>query len=71
MAERVVDAFGLGDLVEIRFASDAPDEWQGGRIVGHQSPGVWVELNDGSKWFVTNRRRIRGRRPAYPGTSAP
>ena len=33
--------------------------WLSGVVVGHQSPAVWVQTEDGRAWFVTNRRRIR------------
>lgn len=50
-----------GDRVEIYFESHREPEagWQVGTVVALDHPGVWVETDDGTRWFVTNRRRIR------------
>ncbi len=58
MAQRLTDRFAPGAQVEIWLPDEA---WHAGRVLGHQPPGVWVQLPNGSLWFVTNTRRIRPR----------
>jgi hypothetical protein len=33
--------------------------WHEGVVVGYAFPGIWVQTEEGARWFVTNRRRIR------------
>ena len=55
-SRRLVDRYPVGMLVEIMLA-DA--RWRSGRVVRHDHPGLWVETEQGSHWFVTNGRHIR------------
>lgn len=59
MTLRLSEAYRAGDAVEIVFEVDDDARWLLGRVVGSQPPGLWVRLTDGSRWFVTNTRRIR------------
>jgi hypothetical protein len=59
MTKRLVDEYQPGDPVEVFFTREDIEEWRRGRAVSLQHPGVWVRLDDGSMWFVTNTRRIR------------
>ena len=59
MTARLSEAYRAGDLVEIVFEIDGVARWLTGQVVGFQHPGLWVRLPDGSRWFVTNTRRIR------------
>ncbi len=56
MAKRLVELYREGQDVEIRLADGG---WYTGRVVRLDHPGVWVRLDDGSQWFVTNGRNIR------------
>ncbi|HEX6385322.1 MAG TPA: hypothetical protein VF177_11680, partial [Anaerolineae bacterium] len=56
MAKRLTELYQPGDQVEITFGHN---EWQPGRVVRHDHPGVWVQTMDGRIWFVTNGRHIR------------
>jgi hypothetical protein len=64
MAQRLIDLYQPGDPVEINLAASQgdnwqPDNWQPGRILRHDPPGVWVQMENGRQWFVTNGRKIR------------
>ena len=59
MAQRLVEKYRIGDLVEIFFQGDEGDEWRPARIVALQHPGVWAQTEDRRVWFVTNSKRIR------------
>lgn len=59
MAARLTETYQVGDLVEVTFKDDEAGEWLAAQVVGHQPPGLWVQMQDGSLWFVTNTRRIR------------
>jgi hypothetical protein len=56
MVQRLAELYPKGERVEIRLRDEA---WYAGLVVRHDHPGVWVHLDDGSQWFVTNRRSIR------------
>lgn len=58
--KRLIDLYRPGDPVQIYLA-----DWQSGRVVAHQPPAVWVELSNGTRWFVTNGRHIRPEPPAH------
>jgi hypothetical protein len=64
MAQRLVDAYGVGARVEILLTVDDTEVWRAGRVAGHQFPAVWV-VTDGDRklWFVTNAKRIRPEGP--------
>jgi hypothetical protein len=64
---RLVELYRLGDAVEIYFSDE--EEWRKGLVVAHQPPAVWVRTEEGSVWFVTNGRRIRGRNDDKPGAT--
>lgn len=57
MAQRLHERFAVGQLVEIYFTQ--LDQWLRGQVMRFDSPGVWVQTDDGRPWFVTNGRRIR------------
>jgi hypothetical protein len=57
MAARIVDLYPLSAPVEILLDK----KWVAGRVARHDYPAVWVEIANGSSWFVTNGRRIRKR----------
>ena len=57
MAARLVDSYPVGTPVDILLDK----KWVAGRVVRHDYPAVWVEIANGSYWFVTNGRRIRTR----------
>lgn len=64
MVLRLTELFRVGDKVEIYLEqrSEQPNvvsEWRAGTVVALDHPGVWVETVSGTRWFVTNRRRIR------------
>lgn len=59
MALRLSELYDVGDRVDVRFEDLGDDGWLPARVLGFQRPGVWVQLPDGSAWFVTNTRRIR------------
>ncbi len=59
MTARLSETYRAGDRVEIVFEIDGVARWLPGQVVGPQPPGLWVQLPDGSMWFVTNTRRIR------------
>ncbi|MDX1664905.1 MAG: hypothetical protein R3272_14030 [Candidatus Promineifilaceae bacterium] len=67
MVKRLIDRYQLGDRVEICLTSspgcEAEEGWVAGRVTAHAFPGIWVETDEGGRWFVTNSRRIR---PASP-----
>lgn len=62
MPKRLAELYQLQEPVEI-LLRNAGSRWVAGRVVAYDFPGVWVETANGSRWFVTNRRRIRHRRP--------
>lgn len=66
MTARLSETYRSGDLVEIVFGGDGGERWLTGRVVGFQRPGLWVQLPDGSLWFLTNTRRIRPASMAGP-----
>ncbi len=55
MAKRLVDRFEIGQFVAIELG----EQWNLGKVVRHDHPGVWVQVRDGRLWFVTNGRRIK------------
>jgi hypothetical protein len=60
VAQRLVDAYAVGDRVEILMTIDDVEVWRPGRVAGHQFPAVWVVTDaDRKLWFVTNGKRIR------------
>jgi hypothetical protein len=56
---RLTELYRPGDPVEVYFA--ATEQWLPATVLGHQPPGVWVRVEDGRVWFVTNGKRIRPR----------
>lgn len=69
VVKRLVETYAVGDRVELLFADELAEEWRPGRVAGLQHPGVWVQTDDRSLWYVTNVKRIRalatpGPRPA-------
>lgn len=58
MPPRLSELYQPGDEVEICFDSDDP-VWLAARVIGPQTPGLWVQTKDQRLWFVTNGRRIR------------
>lgn len=61
MSIRLVERFAVGDSVDVAFTAPDGERWVAGRVVAHAHPGVWVRIGDGSRWFVTNGKRIRER----------
>jgi hypothetical protein len=59
MKERLVEMFKLHERVEIYLKIAPGADWYPGRVIQLDHPGVWVEIVEGSHWFVTNRGRIR------------
>lgn len=59
MKKRLVEMYGVNEQVEIFLKDVHGASWRPGRVIQHDDPGVWVEIVDGSQWFVTNRQRIR------------
>lgn len=59
MGQRLTDQYPVGTAVEIQFAGDPAARWWVGLVVAHASPGVWVALAGGRRFFVTNTRRIQ------------
>ena len=57
MPERLAEKYRNGDRVLVYFAVE--DRWLAGRVVARDHPGVWVQIADGSLWFVTHPHRIR------------
>jgi len=57
MATRLIDLYQPNDLVEITFKDS--DQWIAAIVLRHEPPGIWVVMSDGSRWFVTNTRRVR------------
>jgi hypothetical protein len=53
---RLVELYPVESCVEIMLGEA---NWAAGIVIGHQHPGVWVRVQNGRSWFVTNRRRIR------------
>lgn len=64
--KRLVELYRPGCPVEILLQGWDGAAWCPGRVVAQAHPGVWVQVEDGGRWFVTNGRRIRPR----PGTEA-
>jgi hypothetical protein len=58
---RLAEVYRAGDAVEVYF-TDA-EEWRPGVVVAVQPPAVWVRMEEGTLWFVTNGRRIRQEGP--------
>ena len=56
MAERLIELYPVGTAVEICLGEQI---WLPGVVVAQQHPAVWVRVEDGRSWFVTNRGRIR------------
>jgi hypothetical protein len=56
MPKRLSELYAIGTHVELRL-SDAG--WSAGRVVAHDFPGIWVAIEKGGRWFVTNHRHIR------------
>jgi len=56
MAQRLIDLYSVGEVVEITFGHDV---WRRAIVRQLQHPGLWVQTVDGQLWFVTNTRRIR------------
>lgn len=56
MVKRLSESYATGDAVQITF-----DEvnWRVARVIAHDPPGMWVQTEDGRRWFVTNTRRVR------------
>lgn len=59
MPPRLSETYQPGDQVEIVLEVNGEGRWLPGRVLAHQHPGLWVRTGDGSRWFVTNTRRIR------------
>ncbi len=59
MKDRLVETFGLQEQVEIYLKTTQGAAWYPGRVIQLDHPGIWVEIIEGSQWFVTNRGRIR------------
>jgi hypothetical protein len=53
---RLIDLYPVESRVEIMLGEA---NWAAGIVIRHQHPGVWVQVQNGRSWFVTNRRRIR------------
>jgi hypothetical protein len=53
---RLIDLYPVESRVEIMLDEE---NWAAGIVIWHQHPGVWVRVQNGRSWFVTNRRRIR------------
>jgi hypothetical protein len=65
MAQRLVEIYQPGEVVEVFFAGAEDSKWRPARVLGSQHPGVWVQTEgDRRLWFVTNGKRIR---PLSPG----
>jgi hypothetical protein len=56
MAQRLIERYQVGDLVEITF-DDV--HWQPATVRQQQHPGLWVQTTDGRIWYVTNTQHIR------------
>jgi hypothetical protein len=54
---RLTEQYPLHTAVEIQFTTH--DQWLSGHVIQHAPPGIWVQTNNGQRWFVTNSRRIR------------
>lgn len=63
MKERLDEIYRLHEPVEIYLKTVYGSDWYSGRVVQKDYPGIWVEINEGSQWFVTNRGRIRKAAP--------
>jgi hypothetical protein len=63
MKERLVETFRMHEQVEIYLKTFQGDAWYLGRVIQFDHPGIWVEIEEGSQWFVTNRGRIRRAAP--------
>lgn len=59
MIKRLNERFKDREAVEIHLQTVDGARWTGGIIDGFSFPGVWVRTEDGTRWFVTNSRRIR------------
>ncbi len=53
---RLTNLYPVGAAVEVLLADG---EWHAGRVMLHDHPGVWVETQEGMRWFVTHGGRIR------------
>lgn len=53
---RLTALYPLMSPVEVRLTDG---EWHPGRVARHDHPGLWVEIEEGAQWFVTNGRHIR------------
>jgi hypothetical protein len=56
MPARLVEQYPVETAVQLLLADG---RWHAGKVVAHQHPGVWVQTENGRRWFVTNTRRIR------------
>lgn len=56
---RLNERFAPGEHVQIQFSGDPHNRWWMGQVVAVHAPGVWVQLQNGQCFFVTNTRRIR------------
>jgi hypothetical protein len=56
---RITDRYAPGERIEITFAGDAHERWWAGVVLRPEPPGLWVQLDDGRAFWVTNSRRIR------------
>jgi hypothetical protein len=53
---RLTALYPIEAAVEVRLSDG---EWHHGRVARHDHPGLWVEIDEGAQWFVTNGRHIR------------
>jgi hypothetical protein len=53
---RLTALYPITTPVEVRLTDG---EWHTGRVARHDHPGLWVEIEEGAQWFVTNGRHIR------------
>ncbi len=54
--KRLVELYLPEDLVEITFDGE---RWIPAKVLSHSPPGMWVQANAGSVWFVTNTLHVR------------
>jgi len=55
-SRRLASLYPVGTRVEVRLADD---RWHPGRVTRHDHPGIWVVVEEGGLWFVTNGRHVR------------
>jgi hypothetical protein len=56
MAKRLVELYKVGDKVKVTFGDG---HWWLGEVIGLDHPGIWVAIQGGGLWFVTNAGRIQ------------